>query len=107
MKLIETKTITTKEWLNMLRIAESRIGIDADQDLEKFLVSLFEKTIHEPDYPNAELTDALYFLSKKKEFSNQEILILADKCLIEMGLYPNKISSHAVTPDIIILSGGR
>ena len=78
MKLIETKTITTKEWLNMLRIAESRIGIDADQDLEKFLVSLFEKTIHEPDYPNAELTDALYFLSKK------------------LSIFRNFLTSHSV-----------
>lgn len=107
MTIIKSNPYTTNEWLNMLREAQTRIGVNTDQDLERFLVNLFEKTLQEPNYPNAELEDAFFFLSKKKTFSNQEISTLADKCLIQIGLYPNKISSSALTPDIVIHSGKK
>ena len=107
MTIIKSNPYTTNEWLKMLREAQTRIGINTDQDLEIFLVHLFEKTLQEPNYPNAKLEDALFFLSEKRSFSNQEISILADKCLIEIGLYPNKISSSFLTPDIVIHSGKK
>lgn len=82
-----------------------KIETDIDSEIRVYLHHLLEKTLQYPNYPEVNTEDIINYFHIKPYVSTAHLIMLADRSLLDIGLYPNQMHTSFATPHFMILSG--
>lgn len=103
-----TKIITNlqrADWQEMVEDAKSKLGCNKSSKIDEPLVDIILKSIDRPEIIDFDLKRNADYLSDINTFSDAEIEYAADQCLIQIGLFPNRLQQIACPVFLIIYSG--
>ena len=89
----------------MIDNAISKIDTKIDSQIRHYLHHLLAKTMQHPHYPQVNCEDIINYFYIKSHVSTDHLIMLADRSLLDIGLYPNQMSSSLITPEFMVVSG--